>query len=154
MNIGIDLKPLEKPLQEFAEAKKSEIEMQKPLIEGLAKSFDHFGSAIDRLVEIGTRQEGRCLKMREARDEVEKMRLEVEKAELEAKVAVIRSSSKASLEEAAKARAEAEILEAQNELREQKLKQKKLEHQEEEEEKKHEVKMKRLAEGKVSDYDL
>lgn len=153
MNIGIDLKPLEKPLQEFAEAKKSEIEMQKPLIEGLAKSFDHFGSAIDRLVEIGTRQEGRCLKMREARDEVEKMRLEVEKAELEAKVAVIRSSSKASLEEAAKARAEAEILEAKNELKKQELEAKKLANKEEEEQARHKAKLEKLEKGELGYCD-
>ena len=153
MNIGIDLKPLEKPLQEFAEAKKSEIEMQKPLIEGLAKSFDHFGSAIDRLVEIGARQEERCLKMREVRDEVERMELEIKKAEMEAKLAAIRSSSKASLEEAAKARAEAEILEAKNELKKQQIEQKKLENKEQEEEARHKAKLAKLEKGELGYCD-
>lgn len=153
MNMNIDLDSLKEPLMQFAKNQEKAIDQQKPLVEGINKTFDKFGSAIDRFVDFGLKQEEARSELRKARDEVEKMRLEIEKAEIEAKLAVIRTSSKASLEETAKARAEAEILEAKNELKKQELEAKKLANREEEEQARHKAKLEKLEKGELGYSD-
>lgn len=153
MNMNIDLDSLKEPLMQFAKNQEKAIDQQKPLVEGINKTFDKFGSAIDRFVDFGLKQEEARSELRKARDEVEKMRLEIEKAEMEAKIAVIRAGSKASLEEVAKAKAEAEILEAKNDLKKQQLEQKKLEHKEKEEEARHKAKLEKLEKGELGYSD-
>lgn len=153
MNMNIDLDSLKEPLMQFAKNQEKAIDQQKPLVEGINKTFDRLGSAIDRFVEFGMKQEEARSELRKARDEVEKMRLEIEKAEMEAKIAVIRAGSKASLEEVAKARAEAEILEAKNELKKQELEAKKLANKEEEEQARHKAKLEKLEKGELGYSD-
>lgn len=153
MNMNIDLDSLKEPLMQFAKNQEKAIDQQKPVIDGITKTFDHIGTSLDRLIEFGMKQEEDRRELRKARDEVEKMRLEIEKAEIEAKLAAIRASSKASLEETAKARAEAEILEAKNELKKQQLEQKKLEHKEKEEEARHKAKLEKLEKGELGYSD-
>ena len=150
MNMNIDLDSLKEPLMQFAKNQEKAIDQQKPLIEGVTKTFDRAAQAIDRLVDFGMKQEEDRRELRKARDEVEKMRLEIEKAEMEAKLAIIRAGSKASLEEAAKAKAEAEILEAKNELKKQELEAKKLANKAAEEDARHKVKLEKLEKGELS----
>ncbi len=153
MNIGIDLSPLEKPLTKFAENQAAAIEMQKPIVEGLSKTFDKFGSSIDRFVDFGLKQEERRSKLRDARDEMEILEMEVKKAELKARIAAMKAAGEQSLAEAAKARSEAEILEAKNELKKQELEAKKLANKEEEEQARHKAKLEKLEKGELGYCD-
>ena len=153
MNIGIDLSPLEKPLTKFAENQAAAIELQKPIVEGLSKTFDKFGSSIDRLVDFGMKQEERRAKLRDARDEMEILEMEIKKAELKARIAAIRAAGEQSLAESAKAKAEAEILEAQNELAKQKLEAKKLANKDKEEDARHKAKLEKLEKGDLGYCD-
>lgn len=153
MNIGIDLSPLEKPLTKFAENQAAAIEMQKPIVEGLSKTFDKFGSSIDRFVDFGLKQEERRSKLRDARDEMEILEMEVKKAELKARIAAMNAAGEQSLAEAAKAKAQAEILEAKNELKKQELEAKKLANKEEEEQARHKAKLEKLEKGELGYCD-
>lgn len=153
MNIGIDLSPLEKPLTQFAENQAAAIEMQKPLVEGLSKTFDKFGNSIDRFVEFGLKQEERRAKLRDARDEMEMLEMEVKKAEIKARIAAINAAGEQSLADAAKAKAQAEILRAQNELAEAQLEAKKLANKSDEEQARHKAKLEKLEKGELGYCD-
>lgn len=153
MNMNIDLDCIKEPLLKFAENQEKQIEMEKPIVEGLAKSFDKFGNAIDRFVEFGLKQEERRAKLRDARDEMEILEMEVKKVELKARIAAMNAAGEQSLAEAAKAKAQAEILEAKNELKKQELEAKKLANKEEEEQARHKAKLEKLEKGELGYCD-
>lgn len=153
MNMNIDLDCIKEPLLKFAENQEKQIEMEKPIIEGIAKSFDKFGTAIDKFVDYGLKQEERRAKLRDARDEMEILEMEVKKVELKARIAAMNAAGEQSLAEAAKAKAQAEILEAKNELKKQELEAKKLANKEEEEQARHKAKLEKLEKGELGYCD-